>query len=72
MAHHEGCEGLGVVSRPTLRVVRDREDFRRARRGQEAILDRQKRSRGPQRGPGGVGMPFWMSASRREDPVEGM
>ena len=46
-----------MVSRPIQKVMRDREDFRRARRGREAILDSQEGLRGPPRGPGGVGRP---------------
>ena len=61
-----------MVSRPTQRVVRNQEDFWRARRGWEAILDSQEGSRGPPRWPGGVERPFWKAASHREDPVEGL
>ena len=70
--HEEGREGSGLVNRSTHRVVRDREDFRRARRGREAILEGQEGSRGPPRGAGGARRPFWRAASHREDPVEGL
>ena len=70
--HQEGYDGLRVVGRPSWRVVRGYEDFRRAGRGQEAILKGREGSRGPPRGPGGVGRPFQRDGSHWEDPVEGL
>ena len=61
-----------MVGRPSRRVVRDWEDFHRARRGWEAILDGQVASRGPPGGLGGVERPSWRAGSHREDTMEGL
>ena len=55
--HQEGREGSGVVSRPSWKVGSGQEDFHRAGRGREAILDGQEGSKGPPSGQGGIGRP---------------